>query len=137
ETIQRVVEGVYNIQRDHCLKLRLPWNGLKAQNSAQEMYRLMFEMKFLPPGRGLWMMGTEALKTKGGASLNNCGFTSTKDIDKDFTEPFLFLMDMSMLGVGVGGDTRGAGKVIIKKPKVDESAYEIEDSREGWVKAVE
>src|SRR3990167_4821585 len=59
ETIRRVVEGTYTIQKLHCKKLKLPWNDNKAQYSAQEMYRLMFEMKFLPPGRGLWMMGTD------------------------------------------------------------------------------
>lgn len=71
ETILRVVEGTYNIQKTHCESLRLPWNGVKAQHSAQEMYDLMFNMKFLPPGRGLWMMGTEAVEKRGSASLNN------------------------------------------------------------------
>ena len=71
ETIKRVVEGTYTIQKDHCKRLRLPWNDNKAQKSAQEMYRLMFDMKFLPPGRGLWMMGTPYVESKGGAALNN------------------------------------------------------------------
>jgi len=31
ETIKRVVEGVYNTQKDHCEKLRLPWKPWKAQ----------------------------------------------------------------------------------------------------------
>ena len=136
ETIQRVVEGTYSIQKQHCKKLKLPWNDNKAQKSAQEMYRLMFEMKFLPPGRGLWMMGTSYVQERGSAALNNCSFVSTKDINIDFAEPFCFLMDMSMLGVGVGGDTKGANTITIKEPRRDTDIHEVEDTREGWVEIV-
>jgi ribonucleotide reductase alpha subunit len=72
ETVKRVVEGTYSIQKSYCESLKLPWNGKKAQYSAQEMFRLMWEMKFLPPGRGLWMMGTDYVRRRGGAALNNC-----------------------------------------------------------------
>ena len=58
ETIQRVVEGTYNLQKKHIESLCLGWNEKQAQISAQEMYTRMFQMKFLPPGRGLWAMGT-------------------------------------------------------------------------------
>jgi len=73
---------------------------------------------------------------KGGAALNNCAFVSTEEIDVDFAAPFTFLMDMSMLGVGVGGDTRGAGKVKIEVPKMSTEPYVVKDSREGWVELV-
>jgi len=59
ETCRRVVEGCYTIQLTHCRNLKLPWDKQKAQRSAQEMFRLMWDFKFLPPGRGLWMMGTD------------------------------------------------------------------------------
>lgn len=65
----------------------------------------------------------------------NCAFTSTEDIDIKFSKSFEFLMDMSMLGVGVGFDTLGAGKIIIKEPK-ENGVYEIPDSREGWVESL-
>ena len=136
ETIKRVVEGTYTIQKHHCKKIGLPWNGNKAQKSAQEMFKLIWDFKFLPPGRGLWMMGTDFLWKKGGACLNNCSFISTKDLSTDFADPFCFLMDMSMLGVGVGGDTKGVGKVKIKTPKVSEEEYIVKDTREGWVELV-
>ena len=42
-------------------------------------------------------------------------------------------MDMSMLGVGVGGDTKGAGTVKIKQPREGDYIFTVEDSREGWV----
>lgn len=38
------------------------------------------------------------------------------DLAKDPTAPFCFLMDASMLGVGVGFDTKGAGTINILAP---------------------
>jgi len=136
ETASRVVEGTYTIQRYHCKKLGLPWNANKAQKSAQEMFKLIWDFKFLPPGRGLWMMGTDFVWEKGGAALNNCSFVSTKALSTDFADPFCFLMDMSMLGVGVGGDTKGAEKVKIRQPKPSKELYTVTDTREGWVELV-
>ena len=136
ETCKRVVEGVYNIQKIHCRQLRLPWNEPKAQRSAQDMFQRMWDFKFLPPGRGLWVMGTDIVYEKGAACLNNCGFCSTQGIDIDFADPFCFLMDMSMLGVGIGGDTKGAGKVKLQVPRTTMEPFVVEDSREGWVDLV-
>jgi len=88
QTCKRVVEGVYTTQKMHCKSLGLPWNDQKAQRSAQEMFTRMWEFKWLPPGRGLWAMGTTAIFDKGSAALNNCAFVSTNNIDKDFAAPF-------------------------------------------------
>lgn len=132
ETVRRVVEGCYTIQLNHCKSLKLPWIPYKAQKSAQEMFRLMWDFKFLPPGRGLWMMGTDYIYERGSAALNNCAFVSTEEIDTSFAEPFCFLMDMSMLGVGVAFDTKGAGKVFIKQPQIAGYTHVVEDSKEGW-----
>jgi adenosylcobalamin-dependent ribonucleoside-triphosphate reductase len=138
ETCRRVVEGCYTVQLNHCRTLRLPWNAHKSQHSAQQMYDLMFSFKFLPPGRGLWMMGTDYIFERGSGALNNCAFCSTENIKYDFTEPFVFLMDMSMLGVGVAFDTKGAGTVELVEPKVDsEETFVAHDSKEGWVSVVE
>lgn len=42
------------------------------------MYARMWAMKFLPPGRGLWAMGTPLTEERGMfAALNNCAFVST------------------------------------------------------------
>lgn len=136
QTVKRVVEGTYEIQQDHCTKNGLPWNAHKAQVSAQRMYDLIFTFRFLPPGRGLWAMGTNFVRERGAAALNNCAFISTQDIRSDFSYPFTFLMDMSMLGVGVGGDTRGAGLVTIVPIERTEQVYEIPDTREGWIESV-
>ena len=136
ETIRRVVEGCYSIQKEHCMKLSLPWSDQKAQKSAQIMFDKIWNFKFLPPGRGLWMMGTEFVTKNGSMSLNNCGFASTNDIDLKYSKAFCFVMDALMLGVGVGFDTKGAGKINVQHPKEGTFEFEIPDSREGWVDAL-
>jgi ribonucleoside-triphosphate reductase (thioredoxin) len=134
QTVRRVVEGSYEIQKDHCDRNGLPWNAYKSQRSAQRMYDLIFNFKILPPGRGLWAMGTNYVRQRGSAALNNCAFISTENIKSDFSYPFCFLMDMSMLGVGVGADTRGAGSIVFQEP-ANGGVHEVIDSREGWVEA--
>jgi len=133
ETCVRVVEGCFNVQKRHCYRLGLTWDNVKSQQSAQEMFQRMWEFKWLPPGRGLWMMGTPYIERVGGAALNNCGFVSTEGIAVDLADPFCWLMDMLMLGVGVGFDTKGAGLVRITEPKQGDDSFVVEDSREGWV----
>jgi ribonucleotide reductase alpha subunit len=135
ETVRRVVEGCYSMQKRWIVENGLGWDQRKAQKSAQEMYDRIFNMKFLPPGRGLWAMGTAVVEEKGlYAALNNCAFVSTKNIKDDGAKPFTFLMDMSMLGVGVGFDTKGAGKIVVQAP-TGTHEFEIPDTREGWVEA--
>lgn len=141
DTIKRCVEGSFNIQYDHCKRSHLPWDAYKAQKSAQKMFEKMWEFKFLPPGRGLWVMGTPIIDKLGSAPLQNCGFVSTESIDKDFSEPFAWACDMLMLGVGIGYDTLGAGKVVIKKSNpigvvIGVNTYTIPDTREGWVESI-
>jgi len=136
ETVERVVNGTYTMQKQWVEGNDLGWKPAKAQRSAQEMYRRIFELKFSPPGRGLWAMGSPLTESKKlYATLNNCAFVSTLDMAKDPAKPFTFLMDASMLGIGVGFDTRGAGLVSVKGPApgVAAATYEIPDSREGWV----
>ncbi len=139
ETVRRVVEGTYTMQMSWINQYQLGWNPWQAQRSAQEMYDRIFYMKFLPPGRGLWAMGTRITeKKKLYAALNNCAFVSTKTLKEDYSKPFTFLMDASMLGVGVGFDTKGAGEVMIKLPNPNRGIeeYVIPDTREGWVESL-
>ena len=74
------------------------------------MYDKIWNFKFMPPGRGLWAMGTNIILNKNlYTALNNCAFVSTKQDSIDmFIDAFTFLMDSTMLGVGVGFDTKGA-----------------------------
>ena len=105
------------------------------------MFEKIFTFKFLPPGRGLWSMGTEIThKKKLFAALNNCAFVSTglDGIHNDPIKPFLFLMDGALLGVGVGFDTKAAkSNILIQKPDTSNIIkYIIPDSREGWVESL-
>ena len=69
--------------------------------------------------------------------LNNCAFVSTKTLKDDYSKPFCFLMDASMLGVGVGFDTKGAGEIVVKGiDEKRETTYQIPDTREGWVESL-
>lgn len=138
EVCRRVVEGTFSIQKDWAKDNRLPWNGHKAQASAQEMYERMFSFKWTPPGRGLWVMGTPLVNEhRNSAALQNCAFISTADMTKqDPSYPFAFLMEASMLGVGVGFDDKGADKGFeIHVPADREEVYVIPDTREGWVES--
>lgn len=138
DTCKRVVEGVFQIQQKHCKSYGLPWDNRKAQQSAQEMFKRMFTFKFLPPGRGLWAMGSDFMWNKSSACLYNCAFRSTKDIDRNFSAPFTWIFEMSMLGVGCGFDTEGAKKhLFLQAPETTEQVYVVEDSREGWVSVTE
>lgn len=136
QTCQRVVEGAFSVLCQQVRGFHQRWDEARAQRDAQDMFRRMWTFKFLPPGRGLWFMGTEALEVKGAAALNNCGFVSTESVDEDFSAPFCALMDFSMLGVGMGFDTLGAGRVRIKAPECGMLPYVVEDTREGWIDAL-
>jgi ribonucleotide reductase alpha subunit len=127
------------MQERHIKTNDLGWSEQRAQKSAQEMYDRMFTMRFLPPGRGLQVMGSALTEEKGlYAALNSCAFTSTENIDKELTDPFCFMMDASMLGIGVGFDTKGAGKLQIHQPYEETlPPHIIADSREGWVHSLD
>lgn len=137
ETCRRCVEGTYSILKDHCKYQRTPWNENKAQKSAQDAYDRMFRFLWTPPGRGLATMGTEFVHREvNNASLNNCAALTTEKLSNHSvyaaTMPFTRLMEMSMHGVGVGFDTRGAGNLTINQPGPEEITIVIEDTREAW-----
>lgn len=78
----------------------------------------------------------EQFVIEGWCLTSNCGFVSTKLLAEHPATPFCFLMDASMLGVGVGFDTLGAGTLVVKQPRSSEVSFQIPDSREGWVESV-
>jgi len=136
ETVKRVVEGCFTILATHCQSLEIPWDASEAQYMAQKMFEKIWNFKFLPPGRGLWIMGTDHVFRHGSLSLNNCAFISTKNLAISKTKPFEFMMDASMLGVGVGFDTKGAGTILVKQPAPGSCQFVVPDTREGWVECL-
>ena len=138
DVCERVINGMYSLQKDHCKTNRLPWSDAKAQASAKEAFDRLFNLKWTPPGRGLWVMGTPIVNVqKNSAALQNCAFVSTLEMTKlNPAKPFGFLMEASMLGVGVGFDDKGAEKEFtIYAPKSECTTIVIPDTREGWVES--
>ncbi|CAN0113023.1 unnamed protein product [Heterosigma akashiwo] len=64
QTVERVVNGTFNMQKGWLLSQSIPWNEDVALNDACEMYDRIFTFKFLPPGRGLWAMGTSLIEER-------------------------------------------------------------------------
>ena len=138
DVCERVINGMYSIQKDHCKSQRLPWNDGKAQAGAKEAFDRLFNLKWTPPGRGLWVMGTPLVNEyRNSAALQNCAFVSTSEMSKlNPGKPFGFLMEASMLGVGVGFDNKGADKSFAIYAPGEELVHQVLDSREGWVDSV-
>lgn len=134
DTIIRVVEGVMSIRKDWYKKNGLSWNDKKYQGLAAQLAAFMFEMKLLPPGRGLWAMGTEYVYERGSHSLNNCGFVDVTDSLADAAQ---WLMDSLMCGVGVGFSTQASRLPEFQVPLANGSTppWVIPDTREGWAES--
>jgi len=136
---ERVINGMYSLQKDHAKLNRLPWSDAKAASSAKEAFDRLWNLKWTPPGRGLWVMGTPLVnEQRNSAALQNCAFVSTNEMTKlNPAKPFAFLMEASMLGVGVGFDNKGADKdFVIYDPQPDTDPITIPDTREGWVESL-
>ena len=127
---------MFNVQKQHVRTLGLEWNDAMAQKTAKDAYERLFTLKWTPPGRGLWMMGTKFIEERTGAALFNCAFRSTKDIATKGGYLFAWIMDALMVGIGVGFDTKGAGSAVVKEPEWTTETCVIPDSREGWVESV-
>ena len=137
EVCERVINGMYSLQKDHAKLNRLPWSDAKAAASAKEAFDRLFNLKWTPPGRGLWVMGTDIVNVqRNSAALQNCAFVSTNEMTKNNpAKPFAFLMEASMLGVGVGFDDKGADKGFEIYAPGEPSEYIIPDTREGWAES--
>jgi adenosylcobalamin-dependent ribonucleoside-triphosphate reductase len=137
DVCERVINGMYSLQKDHAKMNRLPWSDAKAASSAKEAFDRLWNLKWTPPGRGLWVMGTSIVnEQRNSAALQNCAFVSTTSMTKlDPAKPFAFLMEASMLGVGVGFDDKGADKDFSIYSPTEGDTYVIPDTREGWVES--
>ena len=114
----------------------IEWNDAKAQKTSKDAYDRLFNLKWTPPGRGLWMMGTKFIYERTGAGLFNCAFRSTRDVANKGGYLFAWMMDALMVGIGVGFDTLGAKTFSVKEPQWVDDTLVIADSREGWVNSV-
>ena len=53
QTCRRVIEGMFNMQKQHVFLLGLEWIDNKAQSTAKEAYDRLFNLKWTPPGLSL------------------------------------------------------------------------------------
>lgn len=124
ETILRVVQGLQKF-------------GLDFTNEELErLYYYYFNMKVLPSGRGLWILGTKYVESVADP-LINCWYKKITDL-----QSFEFVFNELMMGGGVGFSVQAADvhrlPKVIHNPKIvrkdaNDSDYIVPDSREGWV----
>ena len=129
DVVRRVVEGVMSIRKEHFIRNSLHWDDSEWQSFAKEMAMSLFNMEWMPPGRGLWMMGTDFMYERGSTSLNNCSAVDTRD---DLVHAAEWTMDCLMNGVGVGFSNTWRGNAT-SPDKEDNFTFIIPDSREGWL----
>lgn len=134
ETVERNVEGIFRLLFKYVPRHIFKLSELTVY--ARRMYDHMFTLKFLPAGRPLANVGTPIIDEKClGASLNNCAFISFNAV-QTIDEACAFILDMSMLGVGVGVDVNYKKETWLYKPDGGDIAIIIPDTREGWVDAI-
>lgn len=152
DVVIRVIEGVMTIRKNWYYINQLEWDENKWQIFARDMAISLLKMRWCPPGRGLWAMGTDHMYNKGSACLFNCGAVGTKNLK----ESIVWAMNALMLGIGVGfeisdfyryrtsntdipEEERTTEHYITSPPVNTESNivdYVIDDSREGWVDSI-
>lgn len=128
DCIIRVINGVFSIRKDWYVKNHIDWDERYWQGYAFNLGLAMYKMEWLPPGRGLWAMGTDFIYERGGMALQNCGYT---DLGYELGTDIAWLMDALMCGVGVGFGAVRDNKLKIFKP-VGTYDFVIPDTREGW-----
>lgn len=133
DVVQRNVEGVMRIRKSWYKLIGQEWDEYDMNRIAADMAQRMFDMKFLPPGRGLYAMGTDYVERRGNAALNNCGFVEVKQYGT-VSDEVAWLMDHLMLGVGVGFRIPRIGPNL-HPPTGPTVLHVVEDSREGWVES--
>lgn len=129
DTVVRVIEGVMSIRKDWYKRNRIRWDETYWQHYAYKMAVSLFKMHWMPPGRGLWAMGSEVMYERGAMPLYNCAFTTITD--HNFIEDLCWLMDLLMNGVGVGFDPV-RDNLFLSHP-VATDPFIVPDTREGWV----
>lgn len=142
DTVIRVIEGAASITVDNLRrKLNVPVDEVALRTFFIKAALSMFNMEWLPPGRGLWVGGTDYVFERGSAALNNCGFVNTSN-KPSFASAMGWQMDMLMCGVGVGfahirtSDYPELTPVPIVDSHDPMCEYIIDDTREGWVHSI-
>lgn len=111
-----VIKAIHNDERITSQQLELFDLMLKEETLADDSHCFYANGHLVH--NSLWAMGTPITEERHlYEALFNCAFTSTVTLDKTNAEPFKFIMDCLMCGVGCGFDTDGAKTISIKQPK--------------------
>jgi ribonucleoside-triphosphate reductase len=124
ETIQRVINGAIEIGVSY------------TQEEAETLFDHMFNLRCSVSGRWLWQGGTGNIDRFGGTSAVNCSF-----LNLDRIEAFEVMMDLLMLGSGVGYSVERS--IVHELPRVktgvkvvhersSDADIIVPDSRQGW-----
>lgn len=132
ETIERVINAA---------EKQLKCGFTKEENERLRNYFL--SLKGSVAGRFWWQLGTKTVDKLGLASLQNC---SACVVDHP-VRPFVWAMDMLMLGSGVGYNIQKENvyqipkllnaKVKITRQDTNDADFIVPDSREGWCELLE
>jgi ribonucleoside-triphosphate reductase len=129
DVVIRCTEGTFSIRKDWYIKNHIAWDEAFWQGYAGEFALAMYMMEWMPPGRGMWAMGSDFVYERGSMALYNCAYTNitTHNLSDDIS----WLMDTLMHGVGDGFGPLRDGELKLYNPK---GSYDfvIPDSREGW-----
>lgn len=110
ETVQRFTEGNFRIEAKRLAELGSLTDEKRAELNAEmeRFYHLAFNLVMTPPGRGLWMSGTDYAEKVGDAE-NNCWGVSMRpqeyvpgDGQPKVSFAPVFTFDQAMKGGGVG-----------------------------------
>jgi len=132
DTVIRVINGVFSIRKDWNIRNRIGWNEEGMQAYAFEMAIALFQMHWLPPGRGLWSMGTDLIYERGAMALYNCAAIK---IGAYWVEDLSWLMNTLMWGVGVGFKPERID-LELEHPTFGYK-HVIDDTREAWCESFE
>ena len=135
DTCIRVTEGAFSIRKDWYYKVGLKWEEAKWQATARQMLEFIYQMKFLPPGRGLFSMGSDHVFNIGSMALNNCANVNVRS--DSLADDLAWSMDALMCGCGVGyklelSFRQQSGFPMAELKELNKDVT-IPDSREGWV----
>jgi ribonucleotide reductase alpha subunit len=129
DVVLRVMAGVLSIRKDWYIKHNLRWEPDDWDHYARGMALSLFHMEWLPPGRGLWAMGSDFVYERGSMALNNCGY---KSITNYIGDDCHWVMDALMCGVGVGFSPERDDDLTITQPTGRIEQFVVQDTRESW-----
>ena len=132
DTTMRVINGTFSIFASYGKNLETTrFNSDWQQKYARKFGEYLKQMKFTPPGRGFWSMGTDLVAMRGSAPLYNCAACDMKRVAHNMSWAMLMLMN----GVGVGFTVHN-WEGSVRKTRSGTEKYVIPDTREGWAESI-